>query len=69
MDMSMLWAVPPVAATIGVLIGLAQLRRIDDATRALAGQLRQLGEVRVAVTEVRAASLEARAAARGLRLR
>ena len=69
MDMSMLWAVPPVAATIGVLIGLVQLRSIDDATSALAGQLRQLGEVRVAVTEVRAASSEARATARGIRLR
>lgn len=65
----MLWAVPPVAATIGVLIALAQLRHIDDATSALTGQLRQLAEVRVAVTEVRAASSEARASARGLRLR
>lgn len=65
----MLWAIPPVAATIGVMVGLVQLRRIDDATRALAAQLRQLGELRVAVTEVRAATSEARAAASGLRMR
>lgn len=65
----MLWAIPPVAATIGVMVGLVQLRRIDDATQALAAQLRQLGEVRVAVTEVRAATSEARAAASGLRMR
>lgn len=65
----MLWAIPPVAATIGVMVGLVQLRRIDDATRALAAQLRQLGEVRVAVTEVRAATSEALAAASGLRMR
>lgn len=65
----MLWAIPPVAAAIGVMVGLVQLRRIDDATRALGAQLRQLGEVRVAVTEVRAATSEALAAASGLRMR
>jgi ribosomal protein L30/L7E len=68
MDMSLLWAVPPVAVTVATLIAIVQLRGIADATDDLATQLRRLDEVRVAVAQVRSASSEARATARGLRL-
>ena len=67
--MSLLWAVPPVVVTIATLIAMWQLRAIADSTTDLAGQLRRLEEVRVAVADVRAASAQARAKARDLRVR
>jgi len=65
--MSLLWAVPPVAMTVAMLVALVQLRNIGDATAELTGQLQRVGDIRLAVAEVREASAEARATARGLR--
>lgn len=67
--MSLLWAVPPVAVAVGVLILLLQLRRMAEATADLAVQLHRLDEVRMAVVEVRAESAHARHALRTLRSR
>lgn len=67
--MSLLWAIPPVAVTVAMLIALIQLRSIDDATADLTAHLQRVDEIRVAVADVRAAAAEARATARGLRLR
>lgn len=67
--MSLLWAVPPVAVAVAVVITLLQLRDIADATADLSVQLRRLDEVRLTVATVRAESAEARASLRALRSR
>ncbi|HEY9558587.1 MAG TPA: hypothetical protein VIR58_17745 [Acidimicrobiales bacterium] len=66
--MSLLWAVPPAAATVAILIAIVQLRAMTDATNDLSLQLRRLDEVRVAVAEVRSAAAEQRASSRSARL-
>lgn len=64
--MSLLWAVPPVAVAIAVVVALAQLRRIATTAIDLQGELQRFTEVRLAVAEVRSASAAARATARSL---
>jgi hypothetical protein len=64
--MSLLWAVPPVAMSIAVVVTLVQLRGIANAVVDLQGELHRFTEVRLAVADVRSASAEARATARGL---
>lgn len=64
MDMSLLWAVPPVAVAAAMVIMLVQLRNMADATTDLSLQLRRLAEVRVAVAEVRSEAAAARATLR-----
>jgi hypothetical protein len=63
--MSLLWAVPPVAMSIAIVVALAQLRGIATAAIDLQGELQRFSDVRLAVAEVRSASAEARATARG----
>jgi hypothetical protein len=67
--MSLLWAVPPVAVAVGVVLLLLQLRSMAEATADLAVQLHRLDEVRMAVAEVRAESAHARHTVRTLRAR
>lgn len=67
--MSLLWAVPPVAMVLGVVLVLTQLREITDAADGIGAELRRLDEVRVAVEAVRAESAEARASLHRLRTR
>lgn len=67
--MSLLWAVPPVAVAVAVVILLGQLRSMAEATADLMAQIRRLDEVRVAVAEVRAESARTRVAIRSLRSR
>jgi hypothetical protein len=62
--MSLLWAVPPVAVAVAVVVALAQLRRIAISAIDLQGELQRFTEVRLAVADVRSASAEARATAR-----
>ncbi len=69
MDMSLLWAVPPVAVAAAMVIVLLQLRNLDQATADLSVQLRRLDEVRVAVAEVRSEAAAARATLRRLHAR
>lgn len=59
--MSLLWAVPPVAVAVAMAIMLLQLRQVAEASGDLAGQLKRLDEVRVAVADVRAEAARARA--------
>lgn len=65
--MSLLWAVPPVAVVVAMVIGLLQLREIALTTDGLADQLRRLDEVRIAVAAVRAEAAETRASIHHLR--
>lgn len=65
--MSLLWAVPPVALVVAMVIGILQLREIALTTDGLADQLRRLDEVRIAVAAVRAESAETRASIQHLR--
>ena len=65
--MSLLWAIPPVAAAVGALLALVQLRGITEAAADLSLELQRFSEVRVAVAEVRSASAEARMSLQGLR--
>ena len=65
--MSLLWAIPPVAVAIGAVMALVALRGIAEATADLRVELHRFSEVRVAVTEVRAASVEARTSLQRLR--
>jgi cytochrome c-type biogenesis protein CcmH/NrfF len=65
--MSLLWAVPPIAVAVAVVLVLTQLRHLSTATVALREELRRVDEVRLAVVEVRTASAEARATVRRLR--
>lgn len=67
--MSLLWAVPPVAVAVAMVILLVQLRTMAEATADLAVQLHRLDEVRVAVADVRSESARTRGSLRGLRLR
>lgn len=67
--MSLLWAIPPTAVTVALLIALVQLRQMAEATADLGVQLQRLDEVRVAVARVRAESADARATMRSLRSR
>lgn len=67
--MSLLWAVPPVAVAIAMVIGLLQLRELAITSEGLGDQLRRLDEVRVAVAAVRAESAETRASLQRLRAR
>ncbi len=61
MDLSLLWAVPPVAVAAAMVIALIQLRNVAGAADDLSLQLRRLDEVRVAVAEVRSEAATARA--------
>lgn len=65
--MSLLWAVPPVAIAVAVVLVLQRLQDITEATNDLSLQLRRLDEVRTAVAEVRAESAQARSTLQGLR--
>lgn len=67
--MSLLWAVPPVAVAVGVVILLLQLRSMAEATADLAVQLHRLDEVRLAVAQVRAESASVRRTLRSVRAR
>ena len=67
--MSLLWAVPPVAVVVAMVVLLWQLRHLTDAAGELRGELQRLGEVQLAVVDVRAAATEARASMRHLRYR
>ena len=67
--MSLLWAVPPVALVAAMVVLLWQLRHLTDAAGELHGELQRLGEVQLAVADVRAAATEARASMRHLRCR
>jgi hypothetical protein len=67
--MSLLWAVPPVAVAVAVVLLLVQLRTMAEATADLTVQLHRLDEVRMAVAEVRAESAQTRLALRALRSR
>jgi hypothetical protein len=67
--MALLWAVPPVAVAIAMVVLLAQLRHMADATDDLAIQIRRFDDVRVAVEQVRAEAARTRVTARSLRSR
>lgn len=67
--MSLLWAIPPVAVTVAVLVVLTQLRAMEAASSGLSQELRRLGEVTAAVAAVRSESADARARLRSVRLR
>jgi hypothetical protein len=65
--MSLLWAVPTIAAVIGVAVMLVGLRAVDLAAADMRTQLQRLGEVRLAVAELRDEGAAARAKVRELR--
>jgi len=67
--MSLLWAIPPLAVVAGALLLVLQLRAVQEEAEALERQLRQLGEVRVAVRHLRAEAAALCDATRGLRAR
>lgn len=69
LEMSLLWAVPPVAVALAMVLLLLALRDMAEATDDLAVQIRRLDEVRVAVAEVRAEAAQTRVAMRSLRSR
>lgn len=63
---SLLWAVPPVAVAVAMVVLLVQLRTMAEATADLAVQLHRLDEVRLAVAEVRSEAARTRDAIRGV---
>lgn len=67
--MNALWVLPVVVLLVGVAAVLASLRQANDAAVELHAQLLRLGEVRVAIAEVRADSVRTRDALEGLRHR
>lgn len=67
--MSLLWAVPPIAVAVAVLILMAQLRTMTGTAADLGLQLRRLEEVRLAVAEVRSEAAQLRAISRSIRPR
>lgn len=69
MDMSLLWAVPPIAVAVAAVIAMMQLSTMAQTAADLGTQLRRLDEVRMAVATVRAESESVRATARNLRPR
>jgi hypothetical protein len=58
--MSMLWAIPPVAVVVGMVIVIVGLRAIGTVTTELQRQLVQLAEVRTAVARLRDEQMLAR---------
>lgn len=64
--MTLLWAVPPVAVVVGVLIALAQLRQAACAATDLQTELHRFHDVQVALEDVRSAASATEAAARTL---
>ena len=64
--MTLLWAVPPVAVTVGMLMALAQLRQAASAAAALQAEIHRFHDVQVALEDVRSAAFAAGAAARTL---
>lgn len=67
--MSLLWAIPPLAAAVAAVVVILQLRNMAETAADLGVQLRRLEEVRIAVAEVRSEAAQVRATARNLRLR
>jgi hypothetical protein len=62
-----MWAVPTLAAVLGVAVSIIGLRAVDLATDDVRKQLERLGEVRLAVAELRDEGAAARAKLRDLR--
>jgi hypothetical protein len=52
--MSMLWAIPPVAATVAMVVMIVGMRAAGGVVDELRGQLERLSEVRLAVGQLRA---------------
>ena len=59
--MNLLWAVGPVAMTVGAALALVQLRGIAGTAIDLQQELHRFSEVQVAVAEVRRSAATARA--------
>jgi hypothetical protein len=51
--MSLLWAVPPLAAATAMIVVIVGMRTANGVLGELAGQLERLGEVRTAVAALR----------------
>ena len=51
--MSLLWAVPVVAATVGIAVVLSRLRALEDSSVALARSVRRTSELRPPLAAVR----------------
>ena len=65
--MTLVWAVPVVAAAVATLLVVGRARRIEDEVRGLAEEIARLGEVRPRLGAVRAATAEAEAVATAFR--
>jgi hypothetical protein len=66
---SLLWALPVVAAAVATLLVVAWARPLEDAAVALAREVRRLRQVRHPLGSVRAAMVETDEVAAGFRCR